>query len=378
MGVNKRRSEKAAERSRQVQAPDETTVTSQHTFLQVLSREQVKAHYEQFYTATSKAALAHHTCAVCARSRTSKEQKTREVQLDQLPNSHRLTPSPVQQRIVPPTELTRGLLLGRAGFRKPTNNDEISVCVCEECFTDLTKAHITGPPRHSLANDLWTGPTPWELEVLTLPERLLISLNFTRVYIIKLQPKAGSSGYDPSSLQSALVGNVIAYEHNMPKISAMVNGDILPHKPDILASLISIALVSVGVLRKSWLRNTFQVRRNVVQRALIWLKQHNPYYKDITIDESRVAHLPSSDVPEEITACIRRDDDPNTADRERAGYVPTGETSPVTGGRNTSFVHPQNVYPSLAISTGPHDDGDESMEDGQTVTGDVNRRVVQR
>ena len=62
----------------------------------------------------------------------------------------------------------------------------------------------------------------------------------------------------------------------------MFNGDIFPHKPVILASVISIALVSSDVLRKSWLRNTFQVQHAVVARTLHWLKANNVFYKDIT------------------------------------------------------------------------------------------------
>ena len=322
------------ERLKQVKAPEEHTQSfqNQQTFLQILTKEQVKQHYRRFYEATSRESLRHHTCAVCGRSRTRNEQKITEVGLHELPNSHRLAPSPTQRDVIPTTELTRGLLLSPSGFRTNHHNDEIYLNVCEDCYSELSQSHVNTPPKHSLANDLWTGNVPWELDTLTLPEILLISLHFTRAYVIKLQPKAGSAGYDPNTLQSALVGNVIAYEHNMGKISAMVNGDILPHKPEILASLISIALVSVGVLRKSWLRNTFQVRRNVVRRALLWLKQHNPYYKDIVIDDTRVDNLPSSDIPDEITACLRRDDDPSTADRERAGYVPTGEPKPAKDG----------------------------------------------
>ena len=318
---SQRRTARAAERIRQAKAPDSprTHATNQREFLEVVPKSRVKQYYRKFYEATSRAKLQHHTCAVCARSRTAIEEKIVEMKLTDLPNSHRLTPSPSQQSIIPASELTHGLVLSRPACRSCDN--DIHLRVCEECLRELTKPDIPHPPRFSLANDLWTGSIPWELDVLTLPERLLISLHFTRVYVIKLQPKAGTIGFDSESLQSALVGNVIAYEHNMSRISAMANGDILPHKPEILASLISIALVSVGTLHKSWLRSTFQVRRYVVQRALRWLKAHNPYYKDVVIDDARVNSLPPSDIPEEITACLRRDDDPTAADRERAGYV---------------------------------------------------------
>ena len=185
-----RRNERAVERLKQVKAPETHAPLSQnqHTFLQILTKEQVKHHYRRFYEATSRESLRHHTCAVCGRSRTQTEQKVTEVEFDKLPNSHRLAPSSTQRDIVPATELTRGLLLCRSGCHTYHHNDEIKIDVCQDCLSELSQSHINTPPKDSLANDLWTGNVPWELDILTLPERLLISLHFTRVYVIKLQP----------------------------------------------------------------------------------------------------------------------------------------------------------------------------------------------
>ena len=142
------------------------------------------------------------------------------------------------------------------------------------------------------------------------------------MFLIKLQPKRGAKRFDPETLQTALVGNVISFEQNTQQMTEMTMGNLMPRKTDILASLVSVALVSVGTLKKSWLSNTFKVRRAYVWRALLWLKENNRHYNDIEISDENLADLPEDDIPASIFDFIRRDDNPDTADKERAGYVP--------------------------------------------------------
>ena len=122
-----RRNGRTSERLRQVTAVDRhsTSPTPTHTFLEILTKDRVKHHYRNFWQATSREALKHHTCAVCGRSRTRTEQKISEVEFAKLPNSHRLAPSPIQQSIVPTVELTRGLLLCRTGCRGNPNEGQL-------------------------------------------------------------------------------------------------------------------------------------------------------------------------------------------------------------------------------------------------------------
>lgn len=71
------------------------------------------------------------------------------------------------------------------------------------------------------------------------------------------------------------------------------------------------------------MQHSFRVRRDVVRRALVWLKQNNPkYYGDIQVDEQRLASLPEDDVPIEVEAIVRQNMDDGLVDQESEGYVP--------------------------------------------------------
>ncbi|KAL4068190.1 hypothetical protein J3A83DRAFT_4097740, partial [Scleroderma citrinum] len=56
------------------------------------------------------------------------------------------------------------------------------------CLDELQKPSNT-PPQYSLANILWIGCIPWQLQVLTFPEQLLITHLYSHVFIFKLFPK---------------------------------------------------------------------------------------------------------------------------------------------------------------------------------------------
>lgn len=312
------------------------------SFLEVPSEEELKAIYRRFYNATSNEALRIHTCAVCGRARTQNEEATNIVQLTDLPNKERLRPPPGWPGDV--GSLVYGLLLVEKGCAVLEGQGESSVKVevCVECFTDLSKEYTTDteplPPKYSLANGLWYGEVPWVLRCLTLPERLLIALIYPRAYIVKLFPKAGK--YDPTTLQTAMMGNITSFDLNLDRIADMVEGRIMPQAPHILASLISITFVGVKRLPKDWLKSTFQVRRYQIRQALLWLKEHNPYYANIVITDDRLDMLPEGDVPDEIWSLIQEDPDTEILDKERDNYVPTGDMEQsIDGTSGKTFLH---------------------------------------
>jgi len=74
---------------------------------------------------------------------------------------------------------------------------------------------------------MWTGSVPKELQRLTIPKVILISLVYIQCYIFKLYPKT-FIGSDPSVLQHGMVGNVTTYELNMKDIIEMVHGKKMP------------------------------------------------------------------------------------------------------------------------------------------------------
>ncbi|KAG1836484.1 hypothetical protein F4604DRAFT_1518694, partial [Suillus subluteus] len=156
-------------------------------------------------------------------------------------------------------------------------------------------------PRLSLANNLWIGRVPWQLQVLTFPEQLLIALLYPRVFVFKLFPKKFSGVRDASMLQRGMRGNISTYNMPLEGVASMLEGKLLPRTPAILASIISVTFIGLGELPCHWMWTTFRVRRQVVFNALRWLKTNNTkYYGDIEISNSRIEELPEDDVPPEI------------------------------------------------------------------------------
>lgn len=238
-------------------------------------------------------------------------------EISNLPNPSRLHPR------VPHTSQTLldGMLLEtQAVFTNFSGNQ--CTMLCEECRKHLTGERDTPPPL-SLANGLWVGAQPIELSRLTLPEALLIGLVYPRVFICKLWPKS-NSGVSPQALQNGLMGNVTSFEMNANDVGSMVDGKLMPRRPEILASLISITIVNKFPLPKNWLKGTFRVRRTAVRSALQWLKRHNPtYYGDITIDNARLEDLPEDDVPLSIASNVHLETNITVLDSENDTYVPT-------------------------------------------------------
>ena len=63
------------------------------------------------------------------------------------------------------------------------------------------------------------------------------------------------------------------------------------------------------------------MRRDVVYNALLWLKNNNSIYADIKIDQCRLSELPEDDIPDELLAVIRQEEDETLADKERESYI---------------------------------------------------------
>jgi len=91
------------------------------------------------------------------------------------------------------------------------------------------------------------------------------------------------------------------YELNSEAIASMVQGNLMPRPPAILASLISVTFIALGEVPKKWVHSTFHVCCQVMLEALCWLKVNNTkYYRDIEISPTRIQTLPEDNVPEEI------------------------------------------------------------------------------
>ena len=144
---------------------------------------------------------------------------------------------------------------------------------------------------------------------------------FPRVFVFKLFTK-GAYHTDPEARQRAMRGTVTSYEMNVQDMAAMVSGNLLPHKPAVLASVITVTFVSAGPLPKKWLKTTFRVRRAEVGRALEIMQMNQRHYREVQIDMGRMQVLLEDDVPEELIAGIRQCTNPGLAAQESDGYVP--------------------------------------------------------
>ncbi|KAM6488770.1 hypothetical protein JOM56_015775 [Amanita muscaria] len=224
-------------------------------------------------------------------------------------------------------DLFDGKLLAPAGVVGGPSVADIQVHICKECFSDLSSDSLKvrgKPPRYSLANNLWIGQVPWQLQTLTFPEQLLIALLYPRVYVFKLFPKALHSRPDAASLQRGIRGNVSTYELDVDGAVSMVQGSLLPRALSILPSVISITFIGRGPLSKRFLKPIFRVRRFFVAEALQWLRKHNEkYYGAIGIDPDLMQLLPIDDVPAELLGVVRQTTDTGLVAQEGAGYVPS-------------------------------------------------------
>ncbi|KAK0194759.1 hypothetical protein F5146DRAFT_924504 [Armillaria mellea] len=176
--------------------------------------------------------------------------------------------------------------------------------ICQACLWSLNKKEL---PRLVLANDLWLGHIPPELEVLTLPERILVAHYFPAAYIVKLYPKINNARMlNPNMLATGLKGNVSTYPLPHAYIAAFIDGrQIMPPHATILSALIGVTFIQPNNKPQYPFPKELHIHRQVVFHALEWLKRHNPLWADVYIDHDHLHQLPENDVPMEIVNVAR-------------------------------------------------------------------------
>jgi hypothetical protein len=268
--------------------------------------------------ATSNEALAQGVCASCARRLLQTELS--RVDYATLRNRHLFEPTNPH----PAQTLVNGMLLVLEHLE--ILDSEILGWICRHCESAHNQNRL---PAFTLSNNMWVGPTPSTLSILTVPEQLLIALRYTRGYVYKLYPRGGKGSDHPDTLQSGLKGNVTTYTANVGDVARMLQGELMPRRTGILADLVAVTFIGKGSLPKSRLKSLFRVRRKVVHAALLELKHttRHPGYVDLEIDEEALADLPDDGVPEVIMATVRREDDEDVVARESEGYVPPDSVS---------------------------------------------------
>ena len=168
---------------------------------------------------------------------------------------------------------------------------------------------------------MWVGDPPVALHKLTFAENLLITQHYPRCYVFKLYPKDGSCGHHPAHLQWAMAGNMTLYEVNTSAIASMLEGLLMPQGISILSSVLAITFIGTWKLPNDWMARTFRVRREAVYEALQWLHKHNKLCHNVNISQEWLALLPEDQIPEEVEALVRYEEDETVGIKEWEGCV---------------------------------------------------------
>ncbi|KAJ3764598.1 hypothetical protein FB446DRAFT_799876, partial [Lentinula raphanica] len=187
---------------------------------------------------------------------------------------------------------------------------------------------------------MYVGPVPDELSNLSIVEEAMISRCRSKCWIIQLKEDQSSTPSETS--QRALKGNIIIYPQKVSQVAS-----VLPPNLDELAS--PICVVFVGSKRPSdeWLRKhakPLAIRPGRVLKALLWLKAHNPLYRDIVINRTLLQSLPDNYIlPVHVEHVL-----PNSA----LDSLTTGTTTSNDNGGISSDVNeePQITFDKVVIT----------------------------
>ncbi|KAJ1518875.1 hypothetical protein ONE63_011522 [Megalurothrips usitatus] len=158
---------------------------------------------------------------------------------------------------------------------------EFKVWTCDQCHeSSLRNTHTNQKCVHkdlcwqfSNINNMNPGEVPEELQGLTFTEEQLIARVHPMITVFKL--KGHQYGYK---------GNIINFCQDVKSFAK-----VLPHNINDLSSIIN-------VIRKNKDGDEIQhqVRVAKIRNALMWLKNHNPFYADIEISEENLQLLPEN------------------------------------------------------------------------------------
>ena len=280
-------------------------------FMTLPSPDEIKNCMADFIQATGNQALKTAICAVCAQITAIR--KIQDIAINEIPHSELLAPREAH----PGHFLCNGMLLHKEAVKRKD-----LIPLCNLCLQSLQQGML---PRLSLANDMWIGEVPFELEILTLAEKMLLARYFPVAYVVKLFPKKkGSTNWDKRGLNSALRMNVSTHPLPQDEICGIMDpqSNEFPADPCILAATIAVTFVGPGGIPKAGLPKWLRVRRAKVLSALQWLKNNNPLYSNIQLNADRIAQLPVDDIPDEILMCTRQMDNEVVLDEEHDTYIP--------------------------------------------------------
>jgi hypothetical protein len=167
-------------------------------------------------------------------------------------------------------------------------NKEVCVQLCKCCLHSLAREKM---PQFALANHMFLGKCPPELENLTFIEESIISLCRAKLYLIQMRTDDSDTNDDvmPPNMQRGLRGHVIVY----PQSPEMVAKKLPPDINDIVTP-VCVLFIGSQPPTPAWLNKKAKlltVRADRIRSALVWLKAHNPLYKKIELNEAVIEEI---------------------------------------------------------------------------------------
>ena len=253
----------------------------------ILSDSSKSALIQAFKRETSSAMLAKVTCASCG-EHVFKNQSC-EIPVNKLDLN--LFRSQTDNLPMPPPYSSgpyKNLLICPFGVNNHAQFED-SFTICNICESSLRHNHV---PSLAFVNNTYLGEIPSELQQLTFVEELMIGLCRAKCTIFQLRENK-REGISTIS-QSAFRGHIIVYPQNPSSVASF-----LPPNIEEVTSLICILFIGSTKPTLKWLHENAKplaVRANKIRAALVWLKQNNKLYKDITLDEDVLQSLPEDGI----------------------------------------------------------------------------------
>ena len=199
------------------------------------------------------------------------------------------------------------------------------------------------PKKFNSENKTIPCVVPDALKGLTQCEEMLIARAFP-VMQVYVKPRYGTVGYK---------GHCVTLPHNVQNVANIL--------PNIVADIPVIIFTAKGCNNEDV---NFKVRRERVFQALVWLKNNNPYYRNIIIDEQRVADLPVDNIIKvdkelDLEASETLPDTGPTDDNEfnqqilTSSFIPNSQKQPLEYDRLTNAIRQQH---NMDISPNPYNE----------------------
>ena len=155
--------------------------------------------------------------------------------------------------------------------------------ICEGCVKSIRDEKL---PRNSLANGLWIGKVPPELQDLSWMEKMMIA-RVNHNYCVVRFSMSGLVGLHK------LKANAISFSVPMPKVY-----QCLPPTREELDEVIAFIYIgTVKPTKEDWVRTPFLVRHRKVKAALDWLKLNHTDYAGIEISQERLDSYKEDEPP---------------------------------------------------------------------------------